>query len=49
MVYVRNMSLDTGQYPIGTTHSDEDIAALPLQRHDFHGEWIYALLPNDTP
>ena len=42
-------TLDTGEYPTGITYSDEDVAALPLQRHDFHGEWNYTLLPNDTP
>jgi transposase len=42
-------TLDTGQYPTGITYSDKDVAALPLQRHDFHGEWNYTLLPNDTP
>jgi len=42
-------TLDTGQYPTGSTYSDKDVAALPLQRHQFHGEWNYTLLPNDTP
>ena len=42
-------SLDTGQYPTGISYSDKDIAALPLVRHDFHGDWNYTLLPNDTP
>jgi transposase len=42
-------TLDTGQYPTGITYTEADIAALPLQRHDFHGEWNYTLLPNDTP
>ena len=41
--------LDTGQYPTGISYSDKDIAALPLVRHDFHGDWNYALLPRDTP
>jgi len=42
-------TLDTGQYPTGITYTDKDVAALPLQRHDFHGEWNYTLLPTDTP
>jgi hypothetical protein len=42
-------TLDTGQYPTGLTYTDKDVAALPLRRHDFHGEWNYTLLPNDTP
>ena len=33
--------LDTGQYPTGISYSDNDIAALPLVRHDFHGDWDY--------
>ena len=41
--------LDTGQHPTGISHSDEDVAALPLVRHDFHGDWNYTLLPHDTP
>jgi hypothetical protein len=24
-------------------------AALPLVRHDFHGDWNYTLLPGNTP
>ncbi len=42
-------TLDTGQYPTGITYTEKDVAALPLQRHDFHGEWNYTLLPSDTP
>ena len=42
-------TLDTGEYPTGITYSDKDVAALPLQRHDFHGDWNYTLHPNDTP
>jgi transposase len=42
-------TLDTGQYPIGIKYTDKDIAALPLQRHDFHGDWNYTMHPGDTP
>ena len=42
-------TLDTGEYPTGITYSDKDVTALPLRRHDFHGEWNYTLLPSDTP
>ena len=38
-------TLDTDQYPTGISYTDKDVAALPLQRHDFHGEWNYTLLP----
>lgn len=43
-------TLDTGQYPTGLGYTDKDVRALPLQRHDFYGDWNYALLPSgDTP
>jgi hypothetical protein len=42
-------TLDTGQYPTGISYTDKDIAALHLQRHDFHGDWNYTLHPDDTP
>jgi len=42
-------TLDTGQYPTGITYTNKDVQALPLQRHDFHGDWNYTLLPDDTP
>jgi Rhodopirellula transposase DDE domain len=37
--------LDTGTYPAGATVSDEQMAALPLRRHDWHGDWNYTLYP----
>jgi Rhodopirellula transposase DDE domain len=37
--------LDTGTCPAGVTISDEQMAALPLQRHDWHGDWNYTLHP----
>lgn len=40
--------LDTGQYPTGTKYTPADVEALPLTRHDFHGEWNYTIAP-DTP
>jgi hypothetical protein len=42
-------TLDTADYPIGIKYTDKQVAALPLSRHDFHGEWNYTLLPGDTP
>ena len=42
-------TLDTGHYPTGTAYTEADVVALPLRRHDFHGEWNYTLLPADTP
>jgi transposase len=37
--------LDTGTYPTGVRIGDADMAALPLTRHTFHGDWNYALHP----
>jgi hypothetical protein len=37
--------LDTGTYPVGATITDAQWKTLPLQRHDWHGDWNYTLLP----
>jgi hypothetical protein len=40
--------LDENKYPTGVEISDaqmKDLEARALNRHDFHGEWNYALLP----
>ena len=42
-------SLNTGQYPTGISYTDKDIAALPLQGHEFHGDWNYTLHSSDGP
>jgi len=31
--------LDPGSYPTGTEISDAQMAAVPLARHRFHGDW----------
>ncbi len=41
--------LDTEQYPTGLRYTKNEVEALPLRRHDFHGEWNYTLTPPDTP
>ena len=41
--------LDTDQYPTGLAYTAADIESLPLDRHEFHGEWNYTLHPRDTP
>jgi hypothetical protein len=41
--------LDTEDYPTGLRYTSKDVEALPLTRHDFHGEWNYTLAPPDTP
>ena len=37
--------LDPGTYPTGLQVSDAELDAVPLTRHDFHGEWNYTLTP----
>ncbi len=41
--------LDTGRYPTGLRYARKDVDALPITRHDFHGEWNYTIRPPDTP
>ena len=36
---------DTGSYPKGVEVSDAELAAVPLRRHEFHGEWNYTITP----
>ena len=40
--------LDEGTYPKGVKVTDEELAALPIVRHDFHGEWNYTLYPSSA-
>ena len=37
--------LDPGSYPAGEKISTAEIDALPLTRHDWHGEWNYTVRP----
>jgi Rhodopirellula transposase DDE domain/Transmembrane secretion effector len=37
--------LDPGSYPDGVKVSDQQMACLPLDRHDWHGDWNYTLRP----
>ncbi|MFD6249915.1 ISAzo13 family transposase [Streptomyces roseolus] len=37
--------LDTNPYPTGVQVSDDELAALPITRHRFHGDWNYTLHP----
>jgi len=45
--------LDTGDCPTGIQISDAHMAALPIARHSFHGDWNYTLHPatpaNEAP
>ena len=37
--------LDTGYYPIGVKITDKQLNAVPIQRHDWHPDWNYTILP----
>jgi len=37
--------LDPGSYPAGQKVADAEMRALPLTRHDWHGDWNYTLRP----
>jgi hypothetical protein len=37
--------LDTSHYPTGEAISDAQMAALPLDRHNWHGDWNYTVHP----
>ena len=37
--------LDTSAYDTGVKISDRQMDALPLTRHDWHGDWNYTLRP----
>ena len=41
-------TLDTGTYPTGIKISDREMAALPITRDEFHGDWNYTITPNQT-
>ncbi|MCB5170482.1 ISAzo13 family transposase, partial [Streptomyces bambusae] len=41
--------LDTRAYPTGVQITDVEMAALPLTRHGFHGDWNYVLHPPSGP
>ncbi len=38
--------LDRGRYPLGVKVGDQELAAVPLVRHEFHGEWNYTVHPS---
>jgi Rhodopirellula transposase DDE domain len=39
---------DTGRYPTKIKVSDEELAAVHLTPHGFHGEWNYTIRPAAT-
>jgi hypothetical protein len=43
-----NAERDTEFYEKGIKVTDKELAALPLEKHKFHGEWNYTMLPRDA-
>ena len=41
--------IDPGSYPTGNQISDAQMAAVPLARHRFHGDWNYTIHPRPAP
>jgi hypothetical protein len=39
--------LDQNIYPAGVKVSDEELKAVEILRHEFHGEWNYTIRPSD--
>lgn len=40
-------ALDTNTYPTGIKVSDEELAAVKINRATFHGDWNYTISPRD--
>jgi transposase len=40
-----NAQLDKNSYDLGIKVSDEELAAINMKRHNFHGEWNYTIAP----
>jgi len=43
-----NAELDTGSYPQGLKVSDEELARVRLEKAEFHGDWNYTIIPNNS-
>lgn len=41
--------LDQRTYPLGVKVSDAEVAAVPITRHDWHGEWNYTIAHDNAP
>ena len=40
---------DPNWYPTGVKVTNKELAAVPLHRHDFHGEWNYTINAQSNP
>ena len=41
--------IDANAYPKGVKVTDQEIHAVNITRHQFHGEWNYTISPNQQP
>jgi Rhodopirellula transposase DDE domain len=41
--------IDGNLYPRGLKVTDQEIQAINISRNEFHGEWNYAIAPNQQP
>jgi hypothetical protein len=41
--------LDPGSYPLGVKVSDQELAAVPITYHEWHGTWNYSISQTHTP
>jgi Rhodopirellula transposase DDE domain len=41
--------IDGNLYPKGIKVTDQEMQAISLMRHEFHGEWNYTIAPNQQP
>jgi hypothetical protein len=39
--------LDKRKYPLGVEVSDDELNALNMARHPFHGDWNYSIRPRE--
>ena len=42
------VELDPGKYPKGIKIYDREVAAIRLERDEFHGEWDYSIFPRSV-
>ena len=40
-----NAELDQGHYPTGVKITNKQLAAVPLSKHEFQGDWNYTVHP----
>ena len=38
-------AVDDNKYPLGIEVTEEELAAIRIRQHSFHGEWNYTISP----